>query len=326
MDQHNGAAEASTTSTHQDDVEPTARRRGCSLFCFPTFRLASVDGNLSNDASVCVPEARRLNLLPASARPDMVQSLKLGLNPMAPVITSVYEFEEVLGRGAFGEVQRGRHIESGRNYAIKKIESSKLRLNALRAEIRILKQCRHPNIVALREVYATEAYIYLVMEMASGGALMEKIVRDGQLSEQLAAKATQQIAKALAFMHKAGVVHRDMKPENLLLADETSFIIKICDFGLSKICDTSNDARKGGSGCNAPAAALQLDDRELVMKSRVGTQWYASPELLMERATYDQSIDVRGSRRPRSLAACLSRPSLAACNPPPLALPRPLAH
>lgn len=251
-------------------------------------------------------EARRLSLLPAGERPDMVQSLKLGLDPMAPIITSVYEFEEVLGRGAFGEVQRGRHIESSRCYAIKKLATAKLKQSNLKAEIRILKECRHPNIVALREVFATEEYIYLVMELATGGALMDMVAREGSLSESLCAKATAQIADALAFMHRAGVVHRDMKPENLLLADEASFIIKICDFGLSKMVHGVNDrsSRDKSSSSRAASTAslsaavpnteMNFDDRALVMKSRVGTQWYASPELLNGAETYDQSIDMWG--------------------------------
>ena len=121
-------------------------------------------------------EARRLSLLPAGERPDMIQSLKLGLDPNAPVITTVYEFEEVLGRGAYGEVQRGKHIESGRRYAIKKLATANLRKINLRQEIHILEECRHPNIIALREVFATEEYFYLVMELANGGALMEVCV------------------------------------------------------------------------------------------------------------------------------------------------------
>jgi hypothetical protein len=123
---------------------------------------------------------------------DVVRSAKLGIDPSAPVITTVYEFDEVLGRGAFGEVHRARHIESGRLYAIKKLRVSSLctanRTARLRNEVRVLTGCRHPNIIRLREVFGTDEYVYLVMELARGGELMDVVIRDGLLTEALAVK------------------------------------------------------------------------------------------------------------------------------------------
>ena len=250
-------------------------------------------------------EAKAIALLSGAERPDTLTSLKLGLDPTLPVITRTYHVNDIIGRGAFGKVMLGTHIESDRKYAIKMLETSTLRPGSLKAEVRILKECRHPNIVSLRDVFATEEYVYLVMEYARGGSLIDVIVKHGQLSESLAAAATMQVASALAFMHGKGVVHRDIKPENLLLDGEpdslggSDFLIKICDFGVSKICEIDPAAVATAEGVppdasTSSAIAITADDRELVMKTRVGTHWYASPELLTEAATYDQSIDIWG--------------------------------
>lgn len=97
-------------------------------------------------------EAIKFTMLSPAERPDLITSVKLGVDPTAPVITQAYRFEELLGRGAFGEVVLGTHIESQRQYAIKKLATSTLKQGSLKAEVRILKECRHPNIISLREV------------------------------------------------------------------------------------------------------------------------------------------------------------------------------
>ena len=81
-------------------------------------------------------------LLRPSEKPDLKLSLKLGLDPSLPIITQVYHFEEILGRGAFGEVVLASCVDSDRKYAIKKLDTSTLKCGDLRNEITILKECR----------------------------------------------------------------------------------------------------------------------------------------------------------------------------------------
>lgn len=218
------------------------------------------------------------------------------VTPVSMCARQVYTFEEVLGRGAFGEVVRSIHQATGRKFAIKKLATSTLRSGDLKREVTILRECRHPNIISLRECFATEEFVYLVMELATGGALIDVVTRLGLLSESFAAAVTMQMASAIAYMHYKGIVHRDLKPENVLLASDETKIIKVCDFGLSKIFMSGAD--KASADTEGP---LQIEkaqfgsaEREMVMRSQVGTTWYAAPELLRGDVSYDHSIDMWG--------------------------------
>ena len=176
-----------------------------------------------------------------------------------------YEPEEVLGEGAFGQVLLVEHQETQNEYACKKLSKEVVNTSWLQTEVSILKACRHPNIVFLREVLsgaASDDHVFLVLELARGGSLMEKIEDEGCLPESYAASVIIQTASALGYLHAKGIVHRDMKPENvLLLGRESRPLVKLCDFGLSKILDSRE---------NRPDAA-----REDVMKSRVGSHFCA---------------------------------------------------
>jgi 5'-AMP-activated protein kinase catalytic alpha subunit len=103
-------------------------------------------------------------------------------------------------------------------------------------EIHILKLTRHANIIQLYEIIETQKQLYLIMEYANGGELFDYIVNNSRLDEMEACHIFQQIISGIEYIHKLKVVHRDMKPENLLIDNEKT--IKIVDFGLS---NTYND-------------------------------------------------------------------------------------
>ena len=149
----------------------------------------------------------------------------------------VYEVLEVLGHGHFATVSRGVHKETGEAVAIKAIEKGRADVSAIRREVAILQKVgSHPNIVALRDVFETEDYWYLVMELVTGGELFERLVKKGPYSEKEASRLMSQMAEAIAWLHSQGVCHRDLKPENLLLSQpqgDEEITVKICDFGLS---------------------------------------------------------------------------------------------
>jgi len=152
-------------------------------------------------------------------------------------IRDVYTFGKELGKGGFSVVREGIHKETGDKVAIKIIEKQNAgeeELQLLQREIDIMEKLHHKNIIALIETYDEPDYIYLVLELVSGGELFDQIVSRGNYGEPDAAQIVKQILEAIQYMHSNGVAHRDLKPENLLCGGKNGEVIKVTDFGLSK--------------------------------------------------------------------------------------------
>lgn len=147
--------------------------------------------------------------------------------------------------------------ESKEWFAIKSIRKSKVsKIEVLMREIQILKEVKHPNIIALIDVFEDSKYLHLVTEVCTGGELFDRIIAktqsaEGHFSEHDAAQLVRDILDAIAYCHdEKGIVHRDLKPENFLFLTEAEDApIKIIDFGLSR----HNDVNQG------------------IMKTKVGT-------------------------------------------------------
>lgn len=105
-------------------------------------------------------------------------------------------------------------------------------------EIQTWRYLRHPNIVQLYEVIATDTYIYFVMEYASRGEIFEYIVSRGKMKEREAKKIFFQLVSAVQYCHRKNFVHRDLKPENLLLDGNNN--LKLIDFGFTKKVEQSS--------------------------------------------------------------------------------------
>ena len=196
-----------------------------------------------------------------------------------------YEPDEVLGEGAFGEVVLVEDKVTLNEYACKKLKQEHVNESFLETEVAILKLARHPNIVFLREASVAASDIFLILELARGGSLLGRIQSEysSGMPESYAASVIIQLASALEYLHRERIVHRDMKPENVLMLDASPrSLVKLCDFGLSKMYTETS-----------AAAASRATSKEVMMRSRVGSQFYASPELLLERA-YSASIDLWG--------------------------------
>ncbi|KAJ7317154.1 hypothetical protein JRQ81_003316 [Phrynocephalus forsythii] len=185
-------------------------------------------------------------------------------------IREIYEFREVLGTGAFSEVVLAEEKSTQKLVAIKCIAKKVLegKESSIENEIAVLHKIKHPNIVALDDIYESGGQLYLVMQLVSGGELFDRIVEKGFYTERDASQLIRQILDAVKFLHDLGVVHRDLKPENLLYysLDEDSKIM-ISDFGLSKI---------EGSGT--------------VMSTACGTPGYVAPEVLAQKP-YSKAVD-----------------------------------
>ncbi|KAL7548207.1 hypothetical protein ACHAWF_011502 [Thalassiosira exigua] len=138
-------------------------------------------------------------------------------------------------------------------------------------EIKTLRSLQHPHIIQLFDVYLAPDKIYIVMELMSGGELFDYVVQKGTLTEEEASRIVRKVTAALVYMHSRNVIHRDMKPENLLLAHKPrsshDVEVKIIDFGLSKILT------------EGPATG-----------SFLGTRGYLAPEMI-QRRNYTKSVD-----------------------------------
>ncbi|XP_028652462.1 NUAK family SNF1-like kinase 2 [Erpetoichthys calabaricus] len=180
-----------------------------------------------------------------------------------------YQFLETLGKGTYGKVKKAVET-SGRVVAIKSIRKSKIKdeqdLIHIRREIEIMSSLNHPHIIAIYEVFENKDKIVIVMEYASEGDLYDYISEKQKLTEQEARHFFRQIVSAVHYCHKNGIVHRDLKLENILL--DGSGNIKIADFGLSN-----------------------LFHRDDYLQTFCGSPLYASPEIVNGRPYRGPEVD-----------------------------------
>ncbi|KAI9357389.1 hypothetical protein BD770DRAFT_435541 [Pilaira anomala] len=147
-------------------------------------------------------------------------------------MTSVgcYTIGDTIGEGTFGKVKKGFHKLTGRLVAIKKI--SKQHAPMMAREIHHHRQLKHPNIVMLYEMITTESAIHIISEYCPNGDLLDALTDAGRCSEIRVHKWFRQLTDAIKYCHTRGIVHRDLKLENILLDAEDN--VKICDFGFAR--------------------------------------------------------------------------------------------
>lgn len=183
-----------------------------------------------------------------------------------------YEVGRTIGEGTFAKVKFAKHSETGESVAIKVMAKTTIlkhrMVEQIKREISIMKIVRHPNIVRLHEVLASQTKIYIILEFVMGGELYDKIVQQVKLSENESRRYFQQLIDAVAHCHKKGVYHRDLKPENLLL--DAYGNLKVSDFGLS---------------------ALTKQGDEL-LHTTCGTPNYVAPEVLSNQGYDGAAADV----------------------------------
>ncbi|KAF9426012.1 hypothetical protein BGZ76_002966 [Entomortierella beljakovae] len=152
---------------------------------------------------------------------------------------SQFKVGPVLGTGTFASVYSATEIKSKKVYAVKivkKSENLNLKLTqSLEREIGTLMCIDHPNLLRIHKVFNEETRHYLVTELARGGELFDRVQEKQKFSEAESRIVFRQLLSGVKYLHDRGIVHRDLKLENVLLMDKNSLIVKISDFGLANI-------------------------------------------------------------------------------------------
>ena len=177
-----------------------------------------------------------------------------------------YEFDEhtdTIGEGMFATVYRGTHKSTHTDVAIKSIPKVKLNTEKLAAdvarEVGILHSASHPNIVKLLDALQTHEFVYIIMELVDGGEIFSVLQECGQFTEAACADVIRQVLSALEYLHTdMNIVHRDVKPENVMLIADTLCVVLV-DFGVARTF------HEGGSpfACT-PCGSLQYCAPEVV--------------------------------------------------------------
>jgi len=182
-----------------------------------------------------------------------------------------YEKLSRIGEGSYGTVFKSRNRETNAIVAIKKFNEAEddpsIKKIALR-EIRMLKQLKHTNLVNLIEVYRKNRKLHLVFEYCDHTVLNELERHQKGVPEPQTKKIIWQVLKGVQFCHKANCIHRDVKPENILITK--TGVIKLCDFGFARLLTGPGDA----------------------YTDYVATRWYRAPELVVGDTQYGPPVDV----------------------------------
>jgi len=183
-----------------------------------------------------------------------------------------YSFADgLVGQGSFSIVRLARCRQTGLDRAVKLITKNNAEdAPDFQNEIDLLMAMDHENIVRLFETFEDQQNHYLVKELLTGGDLLDRIVEVGKLSEPQVAVIMRQVGQSICYMHREGVVHRDLKPDNFVFACKgplESSPLKLVDFGLSRRFSPGE-----------------------VLKTAVGTVLYAAPEVYTQ--SYSPSCDL----------------------------------
>lgn len=180
-----------------------------------------------------------------------------------------YEFLETLGKGTYGKVKKAVE-RSGRMVAVKSIRKDKIKdeqdLLHIHREIEIMSSLNHPYITTIYEVFENKDKIVIVMEYASRGDLYDYVCEKQRITEHEARHFFRQIVSAVQYCHRNGIVHRDLKLENILLDGNGN--VKIADFGLSN-----------------------LYHKDEYLQTFCGSPLYASPEIVNGRPYKGPEVD-----------------------------------
>ena len=195
------------------------------------------------------------------------------LRAVREALAGHYEIEVELGSGATSTVYLARDVRHRRKVAVKVLRTplaESVIAQRFLSEIEIVGKLAHPNILPLFDSGEARGLLYSVMPFVEGDSLQERLARDGPLPVEDAVLIAYEVADALASAHRHGIVHRDVKPGNILLSEGHALVT---DFGVARAIE--------------PAGSPRITDRGVA----VGTPYYMSPEQVSGRCPIDSRSD-----------------------------------
>lgn len=232
----------------------------------PELRYARLDAECNSDEEFRKEVEAAIRKLLESQKTDILT------NDYEKAIPAHYRLIELLGRGGMAEVFRAEDTRLNRSVAIKFLNSEfrkdPERMRRFNQEARAVSALNHPNILVIHDVGENEGIQYIVTEFVDGETLSRRISR-GTIPLHEAVEIAVQIASALAASHNAGIVHRDVKPDNVMIRRDG--VVKVLDFGLAK---ETIDPALNAIDANAATLDKALTSPGLIL----GTPQYMSPE------------------------------------------------
>lgn len=192
-------------------------------------------------------------------------------NDLPPLVNAHFQVGRILGAGAFGEVHLVRYYKTCQQLAIKVVQRKRDTEDTILNEANLLKRLEHPVIIKMHHIHSFDKVVVIWLEYMAGGSLADRLQDGTKIPEETARYLFYQIFHGVKYLHENNVVHRDLKPDNILLSSCDEFpIVKITDFGLSK-----------------------LTRYEESLRTFVGTVAFTAPEILQENgdAHYTNKVD-----------------------------------
>ncbi|CAG8919541.1 unnamed protein product [Penicillium salamii] len=191
---------------------------------------------------------------------------------------AMYNVTGQIGKGAFATVYKIATKQHGAIYAAKELDKRRFMKNGILDqkvdnEMKIMRDLTHPNIVQYIHHHEHDRWIYIIMEYVPGGELSTYLQTQGKIAEEMVRTIARQVLRALHYLHKRRITHRDIKPDNILIASLDPLRIKLSDFGLSKVVE-----------------------QETFLKTFCGTLLYCAPEVYPDYEQYRRG-ELRKRRR-----------------------------
>jgi len=201
------------------------------------------------------------------------------------MVKETYELGKELGHGASGEVLLCKHRQTQQQFACKVVRKNAKMNDAqsMSTEIEIMKRIRHRHVVSMYELYETPKCLWIILELVDAGDLFHHLANNADYTEQMAGTHMKQMLAGVHYLHSLGVVHRDLKLENVLLSGVGGkYEVKIADFGLSALI------RLGENGYDPEESAKRKRFKGL--QEMWGTKEYFAPEVIDQ--AYGPQADV----------------------------------